>query len=54
MKSSILGAISVVVYGIMARYTYIPLGMIGGTATSIIVSFASSYLILGYMTRRTT
>jgi hypothetical protein len=54
MKSSILGAISVVVYGIMARYTYIPLGIIGGTATSIIVSFASSYLIHGYMTRRTT
>jgi hypothetical protein len=54
MKSSILGAISVVIYGIMARYTYIPLGFIGGTATSIIVSFASSYLIHGYMTRRTT
>jgi len=54
MKSSILGAISVVVYGIMARYTYIPLGIIGGTATSIIASFVSSYLINGYMTRRTT
>jgi hypothetical protein len=54
MKSSILGAISVVVYGIMARYTYIPLGLIGGTVVSIIVSFACSYLIHGYMTRRTT
>jgi uncharacterized membrane protein (GlpM family) len=54
MKSSILGAISVIIYGIMARYTYIPLGFIGGTVASIIVSFASSYLIHGYMTRRTT
>lgn len=52
MKSSILGAISVVIYGIMARYTYIPLGFIGGTAASIVVSFASSYLIHGYMVKK--
>jgi hypothetical protein len=54
MKSSILGAISVIIYGIMARYTYIPLGFTVGTIVSIIVSFSSSYLIHGYMTRRTT
>lgn len=54
MKSSILGAISVVIYGIMARYTYIPLGFIGGTVISIIVSFASSYVIRGYLMRRTS
>lgn len=54
MKSSILGAISVVIYGIMARYTYIPLGFIGGTAVSIVVSFASSYLIHGYMVKKTS
>lgn len=53
MKSSILGAMSVVIYGIVARYTYIPLGLMGGTAASIIVSFASSYFIHGYLARRT-
>jgi hypothetical protein len=54
MKSSILGAISVVIYGTVARYTYVPLGLIGGTAISVLVSFASSYMIHRYMTRRTT
>jgi hypothetical protein len=54
MKSSILGAISVVIFGITARYAYIPFGLIGGTALSIIISFASSYVIHGYMARRTT
>jgi hypothetical protein len=53
MKSSILGAISVVIYGIAVRYTYIPLGLIWGTAVSIIISFASSYFIHRYMTKRT-
>jgi len=54
MKSSILGAISVVIYGLVARYTYIPCGLIWGTAISIIVSFASSYIIHGYLAKRTT
>lgn len=54
MKSYILGAISVVIYGIVARYTYIPVGFIGGTVLSIIVSFASSYVIRGYLMGRTS
>jgi hypothetical protein len=54
MKSSILGAISVVVYGIVARYAYIPLGLIGGTAASIIISFGGSYFMHRYMARRTS
>jgi hypothetical protein len=54
MKSSILGAISVVVYGIVARYAFIPLGLIAGTATSILISFGGSYLIYRYMARRTS
>jgi len=53
MKSSILGAISVVIYGIMVRYTYVPLGFIGGTTVSIIISFASSYVIHEYVMRKT-
>lgn len=54
MKSSILGAISVVIYGIMARYTYITLGFIGGTVVSMAVSFASSYVIHGYLMKKTS
>jgi hypothetical protein len=54
MKSSILGAISVVVYGIVGRYSYIPLGLIGGTATSILISFGGSYFIHRYLARRTS
>jgi hypothetical protein len=54
MKSSILGAISVVIFGIVARYTYISFGLIWGTAVSMMVSLASSYLIHGYVARRTT
>jgi len=54
MKSSILGAISVVIYGLVARFAYIPFGLIGGTVISIFVSFASSYFIHGYMARRTS
>lgn len=53
MKSSILGAISVVIYGIMVRFTYVPLGFIGGTTVSIIISFASSYVIHEYVMRKT-
>ena len=54
MKSSILGAISVVIYGIMVRYTYITLGFIGGTVVSMAVSFASSCVIHRYLMRKTS
>jgi hypothetical protein len=54
MKSSIIGAISVVAYGVIVRYTYVPFGIIGGTALSIIVSFGISCFLHGYMARRTS
>ena len=54
IKSSILGAISVVIYGIMVRYTYLTLGFIGGTVVSMAVSFASSCVIHRYLMRKTS
>lgn len=45
MKSSMISAISIVVYSIAARYTYIPLGLWLGTIVSIIVSFGSGIVI---------
>lgn len=54
MKASIIGAMSVVVYAIAVRFTYVPLGLATGTALSLIVSFASSFLIHRYIFVRTT
>ena len=45
MKSSMVSAISVTVYSIVARYTYIPLGLWLGTLVSIIVSFGTGVVI---------
>jgi hypothetical protein len=45
MKSTMVSAITTVVYAIMVRYTYIPMGIIFGTLISIIVSFACGYFI---------
>ncbi len=52
MKAAMLGAISVVVYGISVRYTYLSLGLLWGTAISFLISLGSSFLIHRFMTRR--
>ncbi len=49
MKSSMLTAISIVVYSIVARYTYVPFGLIQGTFFSILISFASGYVIYKFL-----
>lgn len=54
MKSSILGAISVVIYGIATRYTYLPFGLIGGTFISMAISCGSSLCIHGFIKKMTT
>ncbi len=54
MKASILGAISVVVYGASVRYTYMPLGLAAGTFVSLLISFCCSFLIHQFMSRKTT
>ncbi|HOE15862.1 MAG TPA: DUF3147 family protein [Syntrophorhabdaceae bacterium] len=54
MKSSIPGAVSVVVYGASVRYTYVPLGLLPGTLVSLLIAFCCSLLIHQFMTRHTT
>ncbi|HQE80342.1 MAG TPA: DUF3147 family protein [Syntrophorhabdaceae bacterium] len=45
MKSSMIGAISVVVYGITARFVFIPFGLWLGTIISLVVSYLFAFLI---------
>lgn len=52
MKVPILSAISVIIYGIIVRYTYLPLGLWIGTFISILISFVSAYLIYCFVIRK--
>lgn len=52
MKSSMITAISVTIYSIVARYTYIPLGLMFGSLASILVSFGSGLLIYRFVLPR--
>jgi hypothetical protein len=45
MKVALLSASSVVLYAILVRFTYIPLGLILGTLVSILVSFSYAFII---------
>ena len=45
MKSSMISGISIVVYSIIARYTYVPFGIGFGTLVSIFVSFGIGAVI---------
>ena len=45
MKVALLSAVSVVLYGVLVRSAYIPLGLGWGTLVSIIISFSAAYLI---------
>ena len=45
MKVALISAVSVVFYGVLVRYTYIPLGLWWGTLVSIIISFSAAYFI---------
>jgi len=49
MKSSMVSAVTTVIYATSVRYTYIPMGIILGTLTSIIVSFASGYFVYRFV-----
>jgi uncharacterized membrane protein (GlpM family) len=48
-KSAMLSAISIVVYSIAVRYTYIPYGIIGGTLISTTSALLSGYLIYRFI-----
>jgi hypothetical protein len=45
MKVALLSAVSVVLYGVIVRYTYIPFGLWWGTLVSFIISFSAAYSI---------
>jgi hypothetical protein len=45
MKVALLGASSVIIYAVLVRFTYIPLGLFLGTLVSILISFSYAYLI---------
>ena len=45
MKVALLSASSVVLYAILVRYTYIPLGLLLGTFVSILVSYFYAFII---------
>ncbi len=53
MKASLIGAISVTVYAVAVRFTYVSLGLGAGTILSIVASSASSFLIHRYIFART-
>jgi len=54
MKASIFGAISVVIYGIAARYAFVPLGLWAGTGVSILISFGFAFIIHNLLTNKMT
>ena len=45
MKSAMLGAVSVVIYSLVVRYTFIPLGIFPGTLIAVAISFSGGYLV---------
>ena len=45
-KNALLGIVGLVIYSIIVRYTYLPLGIFIGTLLSIFISFFSGYLFL--------
>ena len=51
-KSSMLSAISIIIYVIVVRYGYISLGLIFGTLLAIVVSFLSGYLIYRFIVKK--
>ena len=52
MKVALLSASSVVLYAILVRYTYIPLGLLLGTLVSILVSFFYAFIIHAGLVKR--
>lgn len=51
-KSLMLSSITVIVYSIIVRYTYLPLGIIAGTIISTVVSLVSGYLIYRFAIKK--
>jgi hypothetical protein len=52
MKVALLSASSVVLYAILVRYTYIPLGRVLGTLVSILISYVYAFIIHAVVVKR--
>jgi hypothetical protein len=52
MKASVMGAISVVIYGVSIRFTYVPCGLWLGTVISVCVSYGCSFFIHRFVLRQ--
>lgn len=52
MKSTMLSSVSVVIYAILVRYTYVPLGIVWGTLISIILSFISAFFLYNFIIKK--
>ncbi len=51
-KSALLSAVSIVVYAVIVRFTYIPLGIVIGTLAASLFSAVSGYTIYRYVISR--
>lgn len=54
MKTALISAVSVVLYAALIRYSYVPLGLTGGTFVSVVVSFAVAGLLYIAIVRKIT
>ncbi len=52
MKVALLSASSVVLYAVLVRTTYIPLGLLWGTLLSILVSFSYAFILHAVLVKR--
>lgn len=52
MKSVVPGLIGLVIYSVMVRLTYLPLGIIWGTLLSVFVAFLSGYLMFRFWLKK--
>ncbi len=52
MKSSLISIVSLVIFSIMVRYTYLPLGIILGTLVSTLVSFTSGVIVYNFVVKK--
>jgi hypothetical protein len=53
MKSTMLSGLSVAVYAVVVRWTFLPLGPWAGTLIAILVSYASALTIFRFVIQRT-
>jgi uncharacterized membrane protein (GlpM family) len=54
MKVALISAGSVVLYAVLIRYSYLPLGLLAGTLVSIVVSFAAAGLLHLFIVKNIT